>query len=1416
VKLAAIVPTALVLALVCGVTPSVAHGPTLRPGGPLPLSFEPNQGQADRDVRFLARGRGYGVFLTATETVLVLTAPPPEASIGRRPGPGAPPAGSPSIVRMRLLGADAGATITGLDPLPGRGHYMIGDPGRWRRDVPAFGRVRYTGTYPGVSLVFYGTERQIEYDFVVEPGADPDVVVLAFDGAERLGIDDAGDLVLTTAAGDLRLRRPLIYQDTDGERRRIEGGYVLDGNRVRFRVAAWDPSRPLVIDPALGYSTYLGGTSSDEGLGIAVDAAGNAYVTGSTISSSFPVSSPLQPSRAGVTDVFVTKLDPTGTTLLYSTYLGGSGDDVGTAIAVDDTGSAYVTGTTGSVNFPVLGPFQATRRGGHDAFVSRLAPDGAALVYSTYVGGEAEDFAAGIALDPAGNAYVTGTTASSSFPNNRAGLCNGLKRTGNDAFVVKLSASGSALAYCTLLGGGGDDAGNAIAVDGVGRAWVAGTTRSFDLPLVNELQSRRAGGTDGFVARLDAAGTVVLLSYLGGSGDDEAQAVALDADGNAYLTGFTSSVDFPTVSPLQPALGGLADAFVTKVNAAGSALVFSTYLGGSGNDAGNGIALDPGGSGVYVIGSTGSDDFPTVRAIQAARAGALDVFVTRLPLSGNALRYSTYLGGTGNDVGQAIAVDADGIAYLTGSTASTTFPTVTPIQGRGGSLDAFVTQVADGSVVQFARSAFQFAEGAGSVAITVQRGGDTSDATSVPFTTCDASTSADPSDPCSGTAVAGTDYVTASGTLSFGAGQVTRTFNVTLLDNGLPDCDRTLTLRLGPPSDGAVLGPRRRATLTIADDESSINFSAATYDVAENRGPQVVTVTRCGPMSGTVSVDFTTADPGACPAATGSGNACAGIDYTAVARTLSFAPGTRSRTVTVPITNDRGINLASDAAGVRAVNVQIANVRGGSPPAVVGTGDAVINIHDDDRGGVMAFTAATFKVSESAGVAVIKVSRSGGSGGGATVDFATSDGTAVAGTDYTSTSGTLTFQAGQTSATFSVPITNDVNANAARTVNLTLSGPGPNATTTLGARSTAVLKIVDNELALAFSAPTYSAKENGGSATIAVTLSGVNTVPVTVGFATSDGTARAGSDYTAVSGRLTFSPGGTPTTVRTRSFRVPLRQDRMLDGTRTVNLTLSSPVNAQLVTGPVDRSVAVLSIVDDDQGGALQFVQAVQTVSEAVGSAVVRVRRNRSAGGATVDYTTSDGTASAGIDYMAVSGTLTFGVGETVKTLTVPITNDVTPNGVRTLNVTLSSTAPAPTTTLGPRASTVLRIVDNELALALSASTYAVRETAASARITVQLTGVNTTPVTVDYATTAAGTATPLVDYRSVSGTLRFPPGGTPTSVRTRTFTIPIRRNTAQTGPLTVTLSLTNPVNASFAAGPPDRSTAVLTIQDID
>jgi hypothetical protein len=662
--------------------------------GQLPLSFEANKGQTDPRANFLARGAGYTLFLTPSKAVMELQQ-----------------GGGGNVVAMRLVGANPASRSVGLDKLSGVSNYLIGnDPSKWHTGVPNYGEVDYQHAYRGIDLVYHGDQGQLEYDFVVKPGADPRAIWLAFDGTLGKAIDAQGNLVLHTSGGDVVEHAPTAYQVVDGVQHPVASRFVIGrAGNVGFQVGRYDRGRQLVIDPVLSYSTYLGGRGSDRGSAIAVDSSGNVYITGYTSSTNFPTKGPIQPSSAGGADVFVTKLNPTGTALVYSTYLGGSNQDIGNAIAVDSAGNAYVTGSTTSANFPTMSPLQGHLNGGEDAFLLKLNPAGTALVYSTYLGGSALDVAYGIAVDGSGNAYVTGTTPSTDFPVT-PGAYQTTNPGGNDAFVAKVNSTGSSLVYATYLGGDFGAHGSGIAVDGSGNAYVTGVTDSTNFATAGAYQTVNAGGNDAFVAKLNSAGSaLVYATYLGGSGDDRGLGIAVDGSGNASVTGGTTSTNFPTLNAYQPVYGGNGDAFVTKFNASGSGLLYSTYLGGNasdnwsgGSDNGGAIAVDASGN-IYVTGYTFSTNFPILNAFQPTNGGYDDAFVAKInpSQSGTAsLVFSSYLGGSadGGDEGWGIAVDALGNAYLTGVTNSTDFPTTpnafqTKFGGPKHTTDAFVTKI---------------------------------------------------------------------------------------------------------------------------------------------------------------------------------------------------------------------------------------------------------------------------------------------------------------------------------------------------------------------------------------------------------------------------------------------------------------------------------------------------------------------------------------------------------------------------------------------------------------------------------------------------------------------------------------------------------------------------------------------------
>jgi len=674
----------------------------------LPLAFEPNRGQSDGRVLFLSRNPGYSLFLTARGAVLGFNGVTQPLSFTWQGG------------------ASARSHAQGVAALPTKHNYLRGkDPRRWQRDIPTYEKVRYPNLYPGIDLVYYGRQQHLEYDLVVAPGADPAAIRLQLAGMDVLRMGDDGALHLQVADRSLTLSKPVIYQEAAGVRQTVAGGYVLlADNQVGLALASYDRSKPLVIDPVLSYSSYLGGSGLDQGKGVTVDGTGNIYVVGQTASGDFPASG----KTSTDTDAFVAKFNAAGT-LQYATYLGGSGTDRGFAIAMDNADAAvYVVGDTDSVDFPIQSASQPTPGGDIDAFVAKFNSADLTLGFSTYLGGSRAEEALGVAVDGSGNAYVAGATLSAdfSFPVDGAfnagstgDNCDDPSHPGtaipcSDAYVVKYDSTGLKQ-YATFLGGHFEDAATAIAVQNGGEAYVTGVTYStrIDFPVTtNGFQQDHAGGNgDAFILELNTTGNVIYGTYLGGGGWDQGQAIAVDGSGNVYVAGATNSgsnsIPLPLTNALQQQYGGGAyDAFIAKItptNAPSSQLRYLTYLGGEGKDFAFGIAVDGSGN-AYVVGETTSTDFPLDTPLQPVWLGSGknnwgDAFISKIDKAGYFLNWSTYLGGGDDDWANSVALDGSGGIYVAGSSFSTDFPTVNPFQPSStGNGDALLFKLSDSPV----------------------------------------------------------------------------------------------------------------------------------------------------------------------------------------------------------------------------------------------------------------------------------------------------------------------------------------------------------------------------------------------------------------------------------------------------------------------------------------------------------------------------------------------------------------------------------------------------------------------------------------------------------------------------------------------------------------------------------------------
>ena len=736
-------------------TPAPGHSVTAAAAVPgaattlarLPLQFEANRGQMDARVRFLSRGSGYTVLLTDTEAVLSLRgSEKPQVQSEKRKADRRPVAALPGgrqdprarqienrkskienhVLRMRLVGAAGRPRVDALERLPGIVNYFVGrDPKKWRTRIPTYARVRFRGVYTGVDLVYYGNQGRLEYDFVVAPGADPKQIRLAFQGADKTVVDAAGDLVLRAGGQEVRFHKPRVYQEINGRRVAVAAGWALDeGFRVQgsglraaradrkskienrksasFALARYDRRRPLVIDPVLSYSTYLGATGHSEAYALAADAAGCAYVVGVAYNNFPTTPGAFQPNYTPSTsDGYVAKLNASGTALLYATYLGGYDLDEALAITVDASGCAYVAGYTYANDFPTTpGAFQTDapdNRDSTEGFAVKLNASGSALLYSTYLAGHEQDEAFAIAVDAAGCAYVAGFTRANDFPTTLGAIQRTHGGGYRDVFALKLNASASDLLWSTLLGGSEMDEAFGVAVDAAGCAYLTGRTYSPNFPTTpGALRTTHGGYADAFVAKLNATGTGLIYStYLGGGGEEWAYAIAVDAAGCAYVAGDLRSGIFPTTpGAFQTTEGGNAnDAFLSKLNPAGSAFVYSTRFGRNGDDAALGVAVDAAGN-AWIAGRTCSTTLPTTPDAVQSTVGGVDGFVSQFNATGSRLLYSTYLGGSDWDEARGLALDAAGRVYVAGLTWSSDFPTtpgaLTTTVGQG--YETFVTK----------------------------------------------------------------------------------------------------------------------------------------------------------------------------------------------------------------------------------------------------------------------------------------------------------------------------------------------------------------------------------------------------------------------------------------------------------------------------------------------------------------------------------------------------------------------------------------------------------------------------------------------------------------------------------------------------------------------------------------------------
>ncbi len=689
-----------------------------------PMSFTENAGQWDENIKFRASAGAATMWFGSDGAYYQFARELSDFETVDKSYKQGPGEFEVLMIKASFVGARSNPVVVGRDKLDYKCNYFLGnDPSRWHTDVANYESILYHNVYPGIDLKYFGNGSQLEYDFIVSPGADPSGIEVRYEGADGLYVNSLGELVVETRWGSVTELRPYVYQEDGSGRIEVVGSYrLLSPNSFGFSFdEGYDPSLPLIIDPVLTYSTYLGGSGSEYIWGLSVDKYGNSVVAGHTYSVDFPLLDPYQDTLMDEWDLFVTKFSASGNSLLFSTYLGGSGREENPRIAIDDNSSILIAGRTYSTDFPLVGPLDATLGGTNDAFVAKLTSSGSGLVYSTLLGGSVDEWLTGIAVDGYGNAYVTGITGSSNFP--CANEVDGDLDGDSDAFVTRFNKLGDEMGFSTYLGGFKDDEASGIAVSRIGAIFVTGVTYSSDFPTLNAYDVTLDGTVDCFVTSFTSdkrpaadrissiMSTTVSMgeieinysTYLGGNDDDYGTGIAIDIYRNAYVVGGTESDDFPVQNAFQPDFAGGGyignDVFLTRLSTEGNSLVYSTFLGGSDDDYAKGVAVDVNGD-VYVTGATYSVDFPTVNRFDGILDGTVDAYITKFNGQNNQLIYSTFIGGNNSDVAQAIDVGGEAEVYIAGYTLSSDFPLVNQYQGtRLGTRDGFLTKVFGGCCV---------------------------------------------------------------------------------------------------------------------------------------------------------------------------------------------------------------------------------------------------------------------------------------------------------------------------------------------------------------------------------------------------------------------------------------------------------------------------------------------------------------------------------------------------------------------------------------------------------------------------------------------------------------------------------------------------------------------------------------------